>query len=289
MAGTDPEKIRRLPDSSGMRNEILMLKAHRFGFDQAVRQAGARIVEVGLSDRADELEAALTERTAAFLYLAEAQTARGSMPLPRIVEAMNRAGVPVIVDAAAELPPAANFRRYLEQGAALVLFSGGKDIRGPQSSGLILGSKDLIAACACNSCPNFSIGRPMKVDKESICGLVRAVELYLSQDFEAQMRGWQRMVEVFAEQLSGVAGVRVRRGFPSHPCIRPAGIPRAYVEIDRARTGVSSEQVRRKLRDGEPGIEADMDGDCLVLNPQLLTMEEAREVAARLVSILQRT
>jgi hypothetical protein len=102
------------------------------------------------------------------------------------------------------------------------------------------------------------------------------------------MRGWQRMVEVFVKKLSGVAGVSVRRGFPSHPCIRPAGIPRAYVQIDRSRTGVSSEQARRRLRDGDPGIEADMDGDCLVLNPQLLTMEEAKTVAARLVAILHR-
>lgn len=283
MAGTDPASIRRLPDSAGMRNEILMLKAHRFGFDQAVRLAGARIVEVG-----EELEAALTERTAAYLYLAEAENSRGSLPLPQVTQLLNRRNVPVIVDAAAELPPVANFRRYLEQGAALVIFSGGKDIRGPQSSGLILGRKDLIAACACNSCPNYSIGRPMKVDKESICGLVRAVELYLSQDFEREMRGWEEMVEAFVERLSGVAGVEVRRGFPSPPGIQPAGIPRAYVQIDPSRTGVSAAQVRKKLQDGDPGIETDLDGDCLVLNPQLLTRKEAKAVIDRLAAVLQR-
>jgi L-seryl-tRNA(Ser) seleniumtransferase len=282
MAGTDPESIRRLPDSAGMRNEILMLKAHRFGFDQAVRLAGARIVEVS-----EELQAALSERSAAFLYLAEAQDSPGSLPLPQVTQLLNRRNVPVIVDAAAELPPVTNFHHYLEQGAALVIFSGGKDIRGPQSSGLILGRKDLIAACACNCCPNFSVGRPMKVDKESICGLVRAVELYLSQDFEREMRNWEGMVEVFVRQLSGIAGVRARRGFPSPPGIQPAGIPRAYVEIDPSRTGTSAAQVRKKLQDGDPGIEADLDGDCLVLNPQLLTMKEARVVAGRLAAVLQ--
>jgi L-seryl-tRNA(Ser) seleniumtransferase len=289
MAGTNPANIRRLPDSAGMRNEIIMLKCHRFGFDQAVRMAGARIVEAGLPERTlpEELEAALSEHTAAFLYLAEAETAGGSLPLPQITGLMNQRDIPVIVDAAAELPPVGNFKHYLAQGAALVIFSGGKDIQGPQSAGLILGRRDLIAACACNSCPNFSVGRPMKVDKESICGLVKAVELYLNQDFEREMRGWEQTVEVFIKQLSGVAGVKVRRGFPSPPGIQPVGIPRAYVELDRSRTGVSSEQVRKELQEGDPGIEADLHGDCLVLNPQLLTMKEAKAVARRLVAILQ--
>lgn len=290
LAGADPVSIRRLPDSAGMRNEILMLKAHRFGFDQAVRLAGARIVEVGLPDRAslEQLEAALGERTAAFLYLAEAQDSRGSLPLLQVTQIMNRGNVPVIVDAAAELPPVTNFRHYLEQGAALVLFSGGKDLRGPQSSGLILGRRDLIAACACNSCPNYSVGRPMKVDKESICGLVRAVELYVGRDFASQMRGWEEMVGGFAKRLSGIPGITVRRGFPSPPGIQPAGIPRAYVQIDRSKTGLSSEQVHKELQQSDPGIMADLQGDCLVLNPQMLTAREAKAIARRLAGILRR-
>jgi L-seryl-tRNA(Ser) seleniumtransferase len=290
MAGEDPVSIRRLPDSAGMRNEILMLKAHRFGFDQAVRQAGARIVEVGSPDRAsqEQLEAALGERSAAFLYLAEAQDSRGSLPLPQVTQIMNRGNVPVIVDAAAELPPVTSLRHYLEQGAALVLFSGGKDIRGPQSSGLILGRRDLIAACACNSCPNYSVGRPMKVDKESICGLVRAVELYVARDFAGRMRGWEQMVGAFVKRLSGIPGVRVRRGFPSPPGIQPAGIPRAYVQVDRSKTGLSCEQVHKELQQGDPGIVADLQGECLVLNPQLLTDREAKAIARRLAGILRR-
>ena len=215
MAGTNPANIRRLPDSAGMRNEIIMLKCHRFGFDQSVRMAGARIVEAGLPERTlpEELEAALSEHTAAFLYLAEAETAGGSLPLPQITGLMNQRDIPVIVDAAAEL--------------------------------------------------------------------------YLNQDFEREMRDWEQTVEVFSKQLSGVAGVKVRRGFPSPPGIQPVGIPRAYVELDRSRTGVSSEQVRKELQEGDPGIEADLHGDCLVLNPQLLTMKEAKAVARRLVAILQ--
>jgi seryl-tRNA(Sec) selenium transferase len=201
---------------------------------------------------------------------------------------MNRGNVPVIVDAAAELPPVTNFRHYLEQGAALVLFSGGKDLRGPQSSGLILGRRDLIAACACNSCPNYSVGRPMKVDKESICGLVRAVELYVGRDFASQMRGWEEMVGAFAKRLSGIPGITVRRGFPSPPGIQPAGIPRAYVQIDRSKTGLSSEQVHKELQQSDPGIMADLQGDCLVLNPQMLTAREAKAIARRLAGILRR-
>jgi L-seryl-tRNA(Ser) seleniumtransferase len=289
MAGTDPQSIRRLPDSSGMRNEILMLKAHRFGFDQAVRQAGARIVEVGRPERAlpGEIEAALGERSAAWLYLAEAQELPGSLPLQEIVRLTRRGSIPLIVDAAAELPPVANLRSYLEKGADLVLFSGGKDLRGPQSSGLILGRKDLIAACAANGCPNYSIGRPMKVDKESICGLLRAVELYVARDFEAERCSWEEMVALLVRRLSGIAGVRGRRDFPTPPGIQPSGIPRAYVEIDPSRSGLTAAQVCRKLRDGDPGIEVQLEGDCLVLNPQLLSMAEARLLAGRLAAALR--
>jgi L-seryl-tRNA(Ser) seleniumtransferase len=290
MAGMDPQAARRLPDSSGLRDEVLMLKAHRFGFDQAVRLAGARIVEVGLPERAlaAQLEAALGDRSAAFLYLAEAQDCPGSLPLAEIVQITRRRSVPVIVDAAAELPPVGNLRRYLQQGADLVLFSGGKDLRGPQSSGLILGRKDLIAACARNSCPNFSVGRPMKVDKESICGLVRAVERYVGQDFAARERGWERVVGLFVRRLSDFAGVRVRRDFPTPPGIQPAGIPRAYVQVDPSRAGVSAAWLRDSLRAGEPRIEAELDGDCLVLNPQLLGRKEAKVIAGRIAALLRR-
>jgi L-seryl-tRNA(Ser) seleniumtransferase len=264
-----------------------MLKAHRFGFDQAVRQAGAKIVEVGLPDLPGQLEAALGDHSAAFLYLAEAQDVRGSLPLQDVVRIVHQRSLPVIVDAAAELPPLANFRHYLEQGADLVLFSGGKDIRGPQSSGLILGRKDLIEACACNNCPNYSAGRPMKIDKESICGLVRAVELYVRQDFAAEMRGWEKMVALFVQRLSGLPGVRARRSFPSPPGIQPASIPRAYVEIDPSQTGLTAAQLCQRLRDGEPGIEVQLDGSSLVLNPQLLSLAEARLIAGRLAAALR--
>jgi len=285
MAGTDPEAVRRLPDSSGMRNEIVMLARHRFGFDQAVRMAGARIVEAA----PEGVEAALGGRTAAFLYLAEAEAVAGSLPLPRVAELLKPRGIPLIVDAAAELPPVESFRRYLAQGADLVLFSGGKDIRGPQSSGLILGRRDLTAACAANSCPHFSIGRPMKVDKESVCGLVRAVEEYVRQDFAREMRSWEAIVAKFVRRLSGIPGVKAWRGFPTPPGIQPAGIPRAFVQIDPDRGGRSAAQVRDALRMGEPAVEVELPGARLVLNPQLLGRKEARAVERRLVSLLQST
>lgn len=289
MAGTDPVKVARLPDTSGMKNEVVILKCHRFRYDQAVRLTGARLTEVGLADRTlpEELEAAISERTAAVIYLAEAERVRGSLPLIKVVEIAKRYDVPVIVDAAAELPPVDNLRRYLDTGADLVLFSGGKDIRGPQSSGLILGKKSLIEACAANSCPNHSIGRPMKVDKETIVGLLKAVELYVQKDFVHETQRWEKIVQYFLVEFREINGVKVWRGFPTEPGIQPACIPRAYIEIGETRLGISIGEIQARLREGDPGIVVGTFDKGLVLNPQMLEEGEEKVVVSRLKEILQ--
>jgi L-seryl-tRNA(Ser) seleniumtransferase len=289
IAGTDPVKVARLPDTSGMKNEIIILKCHRFRYDQAVRLTGAKLVEVGLADRTlpEELEAAINERTAAIIYLAEAEHVRGSLPLVMVCNIAKKHNVPVIVDAAAELPPIDNLRRFLEVGADLVIFSGGKDIRGPQSSGLILGKKSLIEACAANSCPNHSIGRPMKVDKETIVGLLKAVEIYVQQDFKGRMQRWEEIVQYFVTELDGLKGIKAWRGFPTEPGIQPTCIPRAYIEISEEELGISIPEIQARLREGDPGIVVGTFEKGLVLNPQMLEDGEEKIVVGRLKEILQ--
>ncbi len=284
MAGEDPVKITLLPDSSTMKNEVLMLKAHRFRYDQGVRLAGGRIIEVGLSDLTlpAQLEDAITDNTAMFLYLAEAEKIRGALPLQEVVGIMRHREVPVLVDAAAELPPLGNLTGYIRQGADLVLFSGGKDIRGPQSSGLILGRRKLIRACAANACPYHSIGRSMKVDKETIAGITKAVELYAHKDFDAEYRRWQETANFFLSSLASIEGLSMRKDFPREPGIQPASIPRVYIELDESSRGMSAPGLKTSLENGSPGIVCGEYQGQIVLNPQMLEEGEAEIIVRRI-------
>src|SRR6516225_2328305 len=172
VAGKDPAKIFRLPDTQGMKNEVIIHRQQRNHYDSCIRQAGVKLVEIGLARETHpwELENAISERTAAVVYFV-AYARRNTLTLPQVVAIAHAARVPVIVDAADELPPATNLRRFTDEGADLAIFSGGKAIGGPQASGLILGNRDLIEACAVNAFPNYAIGRPMKIGKEEIAGL----------------------------------------------------------------------------------------------------------------------
>lgn len=288
MAGTDPAKMRHLPDSEGMRNEVVIHKGHRNPYDHAIRQVGAKLVEIGFAWTTFpwELERAINERTAAIAYFVQFEPGSASMPLPGVIEIAKRRGVPVIVDAAAELPPRDNLRKFIEMGADLVIFSGGKDLCGPQASGLILGRKDLIEACALNSSPNYSIGRPMKAGREEIVGLITALELYLAQDFESEMRSWEEQVDYLIGALAGLPHVIVRRGIPTDEGIQPACIPRAYIDIDEGGLGMTKEDVVRRLREGDPGVVVGVSRRSIIVNPQMLRRGEERVVARRLKEVL---
>ncbi len=252
MHGGDLAALARWPDAP--HTEVLIHCAHRIPYDPAVRLAGARLVEVGNAVQTFdwELEAAISERTAAVLYVAGAHLRRGAMSLEDVVQIAHARGVPVVVDAAAQLPPAENLWRFTrELGADLAIFSGGKDLRGPQASGLIVGRADLIEACRLHGAPNQHLGRPMKVGKEELVGLLAAVELYLAQDHAARIAGYEAIVEGWVEALGGLPGVTARRDFPNE-----AGqpTPRALVLFDAATCGLTGADVRQRLWEGDPRI-----------------------------------
>jgi uncharacterized pyridoxal phosphate-dependent enzyme len=283
IAGENPVSIMKLPDSSGMANEILVLKCHRSRYDQGLRLVGGKINEIGLADftTIDQVEAAITEKTAMFFYLAESEKLRGALPVARIAKVLKKRGIPLVVDAAAEVPPRANLTRFIDEGADLVIFSGGKEIRGPQASGLILGSKKLVRACAANGCPNYSVGRGMKVDKENIAGLVKAVELFVNRDFGKVEKDWERIVALFLEGLSGIPGLTARRGFPLEPGVQPVSVPRVYLKS----TKIETTALWEKLKQGDTPIYTDRQADELVINPQNLLDAEVPIVIKRLVEL----
>jgi uncharacterized pyridoxal phosphate-dependent enzyme len=288
MAGTDLARRAQLPNTEGLKNEIIVFRSMRSTYDQAFRVAGARLVEIGMPKRTEawELERALSSpQVAAVGYIVEHENP-GMLPLETIIATAHARRVPVIVDAAAEIPPVENLWKYSHLGADLTIFSGGKDIRGPQSTGLVVGRKDLIEACAFHSCPNHSIGRGMKVGKEEIMGFVTALDLYLAQDFEGEMTAWEAQVAYMVEALSSAEGVTARRVYPGEPGIQPIWIPRVYVDWTPEVTRRSPLELKETLLEGEPRVVVGTSTTGLVVNPQMLEEGQERIVAACIKRVL---
>jgi D-glucosaminate-6-phosphate ammonia-lyase len=288
IAGKNQTAIAQLPDLTGLKNEVIIHHVHRNGYDHAVRQVGVRVVEIGsvAGTTTQDLESAISEQTAAIFWFQGAMTGHGDLPLAEVIGVAQAHDIPVIVDAAAQLPPVSNLWRYtVEMGAALAVFSGGKDLCGPQSSGLILGRHDLIAACISNGCPNYSIGRPMKVGKEEMVGLLAAVERYLQLDHVARERHCEQVVANWNEALNRLPGVSARRDFPNE-----AGqpLPRSLVTITAEAAGIGRDAVVTQLLEGDPIIHvAALGTDALYLNPMTLEPGEEHIVLARLIEIFE--
>ena len=286
VAGNDPKAIGQLPDTTGLKNEVIIYKSHRNGYDHAVRQVGVKIVEVGTDTetKPEELEAAINENTAAIFWFQGGMTGHGDLPLEQTIEIANRHNVPVVVDGAAQVPPVSNLWKYTQMGAALAIFSGGKDLHGPQASGLVVGRADLIDCMRVNGSPNHSIGRPMKVGKEEMMGLLKAVEMYVSRDHEARASQDEEVVSGWCGELNRVKGINAERSFPNE-----AGqpLPRAKVTIDATQAGMSRDELVQALRNGTPSIEVSSSGtDTIYVNPMTLADGEDQIVLDRLLEIL---
>ena len=287
MVGADPYLVRRLPDTTGLKNEVLIHRGQRNWYDQAVRTAGARLVEFGLpiDTRPYDLEHAITERTVAVLYVVASFLPSGSLPLQETIEIAHRRGLPVVVDAAAQLPPASNLWRFTRDlGADVACFSGGKDLHGPQATGLVVGKKEIVEAVAVNGYPNHSVGRPMKIGKEGIVGALAAVEWYLGLDEEARLADCERQVKLVVEELSGLPGVTARRTWPGQA---GESLPRALVTLEPGRAGHDRDGLMAALRAGDPIVEVDPAPDGVYVNPATLGEGEMEVVVRRLAELLR--
>ena len=194
MTGTDVARIQSLPLTDWFPNELIIQRQHRFHYDHAYLMPGANFVEVGKGRHCypEEIEAAIGPNTAGIIHLVSPFTGAGDIPLPVLAEIAHRHDIPIICDGASMLPPRENLTRYLDEGADIVSFSGGKGMRGPQSTGILIGRADLIEAARLNAAPNQAIGRPMKVSKEEIVGLVAAIEAFVSEDQDAETKRFRR-------------------------------------------------------------------------------------------------
>jgi len=282
----DPEKRLRLPYTDGMKNEVIVHRRGRVGYDFAIRQAGGKLVEIGTDEGATpaDLESAITDRTAAIFVFYKNLCMDGQISLELQINIAKKYGIPLIVDAAAQLPPVENLWNFTQMGVDLALFSGGKGLCGPQSSGLILGRRDLIAACAFNACPRPFIGRPMKAGKEEIVGLMAAVRWYLDLDHAALIQTYEDQVGWIVAAFSGIPHVSARRSFPNE-----AGqpMPRAEIILNEQALGISRDEVLRQLYAGSPAIHLSPAGaNGIYVNPQTLQEGQERIIVERIKEIL---
>jgi D-glucosaminate-6-phosphate ammonia-lyase len=311
MTGLDPGRMARLPDARGMRNECVMVRSQRNFYDHAIRAAGMHIVEVGLPDRYAgagvrdaegwEIDDAITEQTAAVFYVADSQS---RPPLAEVTAVAHARGVPVIVDAAAQLPPQSNLKRFIAEGADLVAFSGGKALGGPQASGMLAGRRDLVMAAALQhldldvfwdmwepppalidksrlkGAPQHGIGRSCKAGKEEIVGLLTALRLFIAEGDTARHARWLQDCESVAAALDGhlvtVTGSNDISAIPT-------------VEITPDAERMSATELCLRLQRGEPAIALDPAARArgiVTVNPMCLKPGEAEIVGRAIARVL---
>ncbi|MEY7851741.1 aminotransferase class V-fold PLP-dependent enzyme [Natrarchaeobius sp. A-rgal3] len=297
LAGRDVDRMDRLPDTTGIPDEIIMARTHRTGYDHAFRAVGATIVDVGTNDRRLgtgatnvepwEIEAAISEKTAAIGYVQKPYT---QPSLETVTDVAADHDVPVIVDAAAELPPAENLSTFVDEGADLVVFSGGKAIRGPQTTGIVAGRAELIESIALqhldmhaaagvwsppsalvdvdrlDGVPRQGIGRSMKVGKEELVGLIVALESFLEEDHAERVRVWREHADYLATELSTVTGLETEVTAGHDVSVAPAVVVRVNPDVARS----SATDVVRSLRAERPRVfvGADrLDEDIFTIDP----------------------
>ena len=279
LTGTDRKKIAMLPQLEGMKSEVITQRSHRFGYDHAVRTCGVRMVEV---ETRDDLERAINEKTAMMLFY-NANNNVGQIKDEEFVRIGKARGIPTLNDAAADVPPVENLWKYTRMGFDLVAFSGGKGIRGPQSAGLLLGRKDLIAAARLNGPPNSdTVGRGMKVNKEEMLGMLVAVDLYVKKNHEQERREFDKRAETIQRSAAEVPGVKAEIFVPeiaNH-------VPHIRISWDSAAKAMTAADVVRSLREGEPSIGTRAEGGSIVIGVWMMRSGDDKIVARRLRQVL---
>ena len=246
ISGGDPEKMQRVPNLTGLKNEVVVPRYSRNEYDHAVRMLGVKMVEV---ETAAQFEAAMSPQTAMVMILSCPAAEKGELSIENACAMARRKGVPVVVDAAAETLTIPNI--HLQHGANMVAYSGGKCLRGPQAAGLLLGQKDLVRAAWINSAPHHTFGRSLKVGKEEIMGMLAAVEMWVKRDHDAEWKQWQAWLDTIAAQATQVPGV-------TSEILQPEDLsnhaPRLRLNWDAARIGITGTELEDVLWHGQPRI-----------------------------------
>ena len=275
LTGMDMKKVAQLPNVTGMKSEVIVQKGHNIGYVHALTNTGAIIVEI---ETAQELEKAINEKTAMMWFL-NSYAPMGKIQHEEWVAIAKKHKIPTMIDMAADVPPVSNLWKYNELGFDLVCVSGGKAMRGPQSAGILMGKKELIAAARLSAPPRGgNIGRGMKVNKEEVLGMYVALEKYINQDHDAEWKMWESKIDTIAKSVDSIEGVKIEISVP--PIANHT--PLLFISWDESKVKTSNKDLMLKLRNGSPSIEVMANGTGINITVFMLQEGEEKIVAKRI-------
>jgi uncharacterized pyridoxal phosphate-dependent enzyme len=275
LTGMDMKKVAQLPDVTGMKAEVIVQKGHNVGYVHALTNTGAKIIEI---ETVQELEKAINEKTAMMWFL-NTYAPMGKIQHEEWVAIAKKHKIPTMIDMAADVPPVSNLWKYNDLGFDLVCISGGKAMCGPQSAGILMGRKELIAAARLSAPPRGgNIGRGMKVNKEEILGMYVALEKYINQDHDAEWKMWESKIDTIATSVNSIEGVTTEVSVP--PIANHT--PLLFINWDDSKVKTSNKDLMLKLRNGSPSIEVMANGTGINITVFMLQEGEEKIVAKRI-------
>jgi uncharacterized pyridoxal phosphate-dependent enzyme len=284
LTGTDPKKAELLPNlaGTGMKSEVIIQKGHDVGYSHALMNTGCKIVFV---ETIEDVEKAINDKTA-MLWFLNIQSDKGQITHEQWVALGKKHNIPTMIDMAADVPPVSNLWKFNEMGFDLVCVSGGKAMKGPQSAGILMGKKNLIAAARVSMPPRGStIGRGMKVNKEEIIGMYVALDHYLKYDHYAEWKVWESRVATIQHGISPINGVSTEIKVPTLGNVTPT----LHVTWDKNKVKISTTQLQDGLRNGNPSIEVVNNGDeHISITTWVMKSGEEQIVARRLSEELKK-
>ena len=274
LTGMDMKKVAQLPDVTGMKSEVIVQKGHNIGYVHALTNTGAIIVEI---ETVQELEKAINEKTAMMWFL-NTYAPMGKIQHEEWVAIAKKHKIPTMIDMAADVPPVSNLWKYNDLGFDLVCVSGGKAMCGPQSTGILMGKKELIAAARLSAPPRGgNIGRGMKVNKEEILGMYVALEKYINQDHDAEWKMWESKIDTIVTSVNSIEGVTTEVSVP--PIANHT--PLLFIKWDESKVKTTNKDLMLKLRNGSPSIEVMANGTGINITVFMLQEGEEKIVAKR--------
>ena len=279
LTGMDPKKVKQLPNTEGMRNEVIIQESHTIGYAQALTNVGAKVVKI---KTARDLEKAINKNTA-MLWFLNANTDQGAIKWEEFIALGKKYNIPTFIDCAADVPPVENLFKFTKMGFDLVAFSGGKGIRGPQSAGLLLGKRKYIEAARMHTPPRGeTIGRGMKVNKEEVLGMLAALELYLQKDHKAEWAMWEAQIKLISDSALKIKGVETEVHVPKYA----NHVPSLRIRWNQNLVKITPNEVRDQLKNGHPSIQTVGDNSTVGITTWMMVPGQERVVATRINEIL---
>lgn len=280
MTGMDRKLVQQLPNSEGLKNEVILQEAHAGGYAKALTNVGAKLVTI---KTADELDQAINENTAMLWFLNKANK-KGEINDEAWVGLGKKYNIPTFNDCASDIPPVDNLFKYTKMGFDLVAFSGGKGLRGPQSAGLLLGKKKYIDAAKLNAPPSVNVGRGMKVNKEEIIGMLVALEIYLAKDHVKEWKMWEEQIGLIQKAADSVDGITSEVYLPEIA----NEVPTLRITWDQNAGKATYAEARRELRTGYPPIEIWPSDEDIQITTWMMEPGKERIVAQRVKEVLEK-